>query len=100
VRGRRGWAVRRGGLDRGDTEPTFALGPGEDGGSRVPVLVAGNVGLYRRHWLVDLDTALRAARSFYEAGGFGGGGAMGEGVRPNPSPHLTAAVGSVYQMHL
>ena len=60
------------GLDRGDTSPTFAPGPGDEG-EREPLLVAGNVGAFPRNWIVDLDTALRAARSFYQAGGFGGG---------------------------
>jgi len=62
------------GLDRGETSPTFALGPGADGGGREPLLVGGNVGLYLRDRIIDLETALRAARSFYDAGGFGGGG--------------------------
>jgi hypothetical protein len=62
------------GMDRGASTPTFALGPDIDDGSRVELLVSGLPGYYRRHWIVDLDTALRAARSFYETGGFGGGG--------------------------
>jgi hypothetical protein len=61
------------GLDRGETSSTFAPGPGGEG-EREPLLVASNVGSFPRNWIVDLDTALRAARSFYEAGGFGGGG--------------------------
>jgi hypothetical protein len=60
-------------LDRGESSPTFAPAPGAEG-ERERLLVAGNVGSFPRNWIAELDTALRAARSFYEAGGFGGGG--------------------------
>jgi hypothetical protein len=62
------------GVASGARSPTYALGPDEDDGRREPLLVGGNVGFYHRDRFIDLDTVLRAARSFYEAGGFGGGG--------------------------
>src|SRR5262249_31512540 len=42
----------------GESFPTVARGPSEEG--REGVVVGGQVGAYPRHWVVDLDTALRA----------------------------------------
>jgi len=37
---------------------------------KVLLVVGGQEGDYPANWIVDLPTALRAARSFYDAGGF------------------------------
>ena len=36
------------------------------------LVVGGQTGDYAGNWIVDLETALRAARSFFESGDFGG----------------------------
>jgi len=38
------------------------------------LVVGGQAGDYPRNWILDLDSALRAARSFFETGEFCGGG--------------------------
>lgn len=58
---------------RGESFPTVVGGPGGDG-ARETLVVGGQAGDYPQHWVVDLDTALRAARAFYDSGEFGGGG--------------------------
>jgi hypothetical protein len=37
---------------------------------KVLLVVGGQEGDYPANWIIDLPTALRAARSFYDAGGF------------------------------
>ncbi len=63
------------GSARSESFPTVVSGPGDDGGQEL-LVVGGQAGYYPRHWVVDLETALRAARSFYESGEFAGGGAQ------------------------
>jgi hypothetical protein len=41
--------------------------------SRELLVVGGQRGDYPRSWILDLDSALRAARSFFETGEFNGG---------------------------
>src|SRR5262249_25004042 len=36
------------------------------------LVVGGQAGMYPANWIVSLETALRAARAFYDAGGFEG----------------------------
>jgi hypothetical protein len=38
------------------------------------LVVGGQTGDYPRNWILDLDSALRAARAFFETGEFGAGG--------------------------
>jgi hypothetical protein len=39
---------------------------------KVLLMVGGQVGDYPRRWIIDLETALFAARHFFESGEFGG----------------------------
>jgi Immunity protein Imm1 len=48
----------------------------ESNAAREPLVVGGQTGDYPRHWILDLDSALRAARSFFEAAEFAGGGVI------------------------
>ncbi len=45
-----------------------------DNGSRESLVVGGQTGDYPRSWILDLDSALRATRSFFDTGEFSGGG--------------------------
>jgi Immunity protein Imm1 len=40
------------------------------------LVVGGQAGDYPRHWILDLDSALRAARSYFETAEFAGGGVV------------------------
>lgn len=53
--------------------PTVVKGS-ESTPTRELLVVGGQAGDYPSEWIHDLDLALRAARSFYETGEFGGGG--------------------------
>jgi hypothetical protein len=44
------------------------------------VMIGGQEGDYPRRWIVDLETALKAARSFHETGEFGGGQVLWEDI--------------------
>ena len=44
------------------------------------VMVGGQEGDYPRRWIVDLETAMRAARAFHLTGEFGGGRILWEDV--------------------
>jgi Immunity protein Imm1 len=46
----------------------------EDNGVRELLVVGGQTGDYPRSWILDLGSALRAARSFCDTGEFAGGG--------------------------
>jgi hypothetical protein len=46
----------------------------ESNAARELLVVGGQTGDYPRNWILDLDSALRAARSFFETGEFAGGG--------------------------
>lgn len=49
-------------------------------GERELLVVGGQEGDYPRRWIIDLETALRAARAFHETGEFGGGEVLWEDV--------------------
>jgi hypothetical protein len=53
--------------------PTAVKGV-ESNAARELLVVGGQAGDYPRNWILDLDSALRVARSFFETGEFGGGG--------------------------
>ena len=53
--------------------PTVVKDGDGDGGCEI-LVVGGQSGDYPRNWIVDLDTALAATRSFFETGEFAGGG--------------------------
>lgn len=55
-----------------ETFPTV-VDPGRSGGEE-SLVVGGQEGSYPSRMIVSLDVALRAARSYYESGKFGGGG--------------------------
>ena len=57
------------GANSNKTFPTIVHGdrPGE---RKVTLVVGGQLGEYPENWIVDLESALRAARAFYDAGGF------------------------------
>ncbi|WP_425397091.1 hypothetical protein [Aeoliella sp.] len=56
-----------------DRFPTVVRLPESDGLDE-QLLVGGQVGDYPKHWILDLDTAIIAAQSFYQTSEFGGGG--------------------------
>lgn len=53
--------------------PTAVKGIESDA-SRELLVVGGQAGDYPRNWILDLDSALRAAQSFFDTGEFAGGG--------------------------
>jgi hypothetical protein len=55
--------------------PTAVRAVDEDG-SRELLVVGGQSGHYPRNWILDIDLTLRAARSFFDTGEFGGGGVV------------------------
>jgi hypothetical protein len=59
-----------------ETFPTV-VDPGRGSGEE-PLVVGGQEGSYPSRMIVSLDVALRAARSYYESGTFGGGGLVWE----------------------
>jgi hypothetical protein len=48
------------------------LDPTHTGVGKVELLLGGQIGLYPVSWIQDLETALKAAKRFYEHGDFGG----------------------------
>jgi hypothetical protein len=51
---------------------TVVMEPLEDA-QHERLVVGGQAGDFPRNWILDVETALRAARSFFESGDFGGG---------------------------
>jgi hypothetical protein len=60
---------------RGESFPTVISGSSSDS-KRESLVVGGQAGDYPRNWILDLDTALRAAKSYFQSGEFGGGEAQ------------------------
>jgi len=48
------------------------IDPANSDTKEVPLVVGGQEGLYPANWIVDLTTALRACKAYYELGHLGG----------------------------